>query len=139
MALSAFDDKKTRPDAKAIASVLGKTSSLWTSLREALERAHGPLGEEWVYPGKPSGWSLRLKQKSRALLYVTPCRGYFMAAFVLGEKACRAAHDSGLPPDILAAIDAAPKYVEGRVLRMEVRSLKDLRHIQQIAAIKAAN
>jgi hypothetical protein len=70
---------------------------------------------------------------------MTPCKGYFLASFALGEKAAKAAHESDLPADVLAVIDGAKKYAEGRGVRLEVRSAKDVSHIVTIAAIKMAN
>ena len=139
MALSAFDDKTAQPDEQALAQMLGRTSVLWNELKQTLQSRHGPLLEQWGFAGKAYGWSLALKEKKRALAYMTPCRAHFLVSFALGEKACRAAHESGLAPDVLALIDAAPRYAEGRGLRMPVRSRKDAREVEQIAAIKAAN
>jgi hypothetical protein len=70
---------------------------------------------------------------------MTPCRGHFLVGLVLGEKAVRAAHDSNLPESILATIDAATKYAEGRAVRIEIRSKKDIEIAKRIAAIKMAN
>jgi hypothetical protein len=139
MALSAFGDKNGQPDDTAIAEVLGPASSLWPELRAAMQAAHGPLVEEWNYSGKAYGWSLRLKRKTRTLVYMTPCRNYFLASLALGEKACRAAHDGGIAPAMLAIIDAAPKYAEGRGVRIEVRRNQDVRHVLQVVALKAAH
>jgi hypothetical protein len=70
---------------------------------------------------------------------MTPCRGYFLASFALGEKACRAAHEAGLPSPILAIVDAAPKYAEGRGVRIPVRNQRDVNGVERLAAIKVAN
>jgi hypothetical protein len=70
---------------------------------------------------------------------MTPCQGYFLASFALGEKAVKAAHESNLPAEILDVIDNAPRYAEGRGVRFEVRSAKDVRNVEQIAIIKIAN
>ena len=95
--------------------------------------------EEWNFSGKAYGWSFRLKQKKRTLVYMTPCRGYFLASFALGEKACLAAHAAGLPAPVLAIIDGAPKYAEGRGVRIPVRSRRDVDNVECLVAIKAAN
>jgi hypothetical protein len=139
MALSALDDKTATPDDRAVAEVLGPASALWDDLRDALQAAHGPLVQEWNHSGKAYGWSLRLKQKSRTLVYMTPCREYFLASCALGEKACRAAHESRIAPAVLAAIDAAPRYAEGRGIRIDVRRKQDVHGVRQLVAIKASH
>jgi hypothetical protein len=139
MALSAFDDKAASPGDGALAEVLGPTSRLWERLKHDLEEAHGPLTGEWTFSGKAYGWSFRLKQKKRTLVYMTPCQAHFLASFALGEKACRAAHAAGLPASVLALIDGAPKYAEGRGLRIPVQTTRDLERVKAVATIKVAN
>ena len=82
------------------------------------------------------GWTLRLKQPARVLVYLTPQRSHFLASFALGEKACAAVREAGVPAAILALIDAAPKYAEGRGVRIPVRNKAGLKGILAIAAIK---
>jgi len=67
-----------------------------------------------------------------------PTRNQFTAAFALGEKACLAARESGLPAFVLEAIDAATKYPEGRGLWLEVRSRRDIESVEKLARIKMA-
>lgn len=139
MALSAFDDKSHRPDEKDLSEMLGLTSVLWDELKAHLTSHYEPLTEQWNFSGKNYGWGLQLKQKKRTVLYITPCRGYFLASLALGEKAVQVAHQSGLPDSVLSVIDGARKYAEGRGVRLEVRSKGDLEHIKKLAAVKMAN
>ena len=108
-------------------------------MRKAIAAWFDPLLEECGFAGKNAGWGLRLKKPTRTVLYMTPCRGYFLASFALGEKAVKAAHESDLPAPILELIDCAKKYVEGRAVRIEVRTAKDVRNVEKIAVIKMAN
>ena len=45
------------------------------------------------------GWSLRLKQKSRNIVYLGPAKGCFMVSFVLSDKALNAAKE-GTPAQV---------------------------------------
>jgi len=139
MALSAFDDKAATPRSKDLKEALGRSSSLWDQLRDHLASEYQPLAEQWMFSGAKWGWSLQLKQKKRTILYMTPCKKHFLAGFVLGEKAVKAAHESNLPDPLLAQIDSARKYAEGRGVRIEVRTKKDLESTKKLAAIKMAN
>ena len=78
-------------------------------------------------------------KKKRTVLYMTPCRGHFLVGFALGEKAVKAAHGSTLPLSVLAVIDEARKYAEGRGVRIEIRNRKDLEASKQLATIKMEN
>jgi hypothetical protein len=141
MALSASGDRSSPPGKRELAGLLGRTTTLWARLHADLSAEFGPVAEKWSFSGKTQRWSLQLKQqkKKRTILYMIPCRGHFLAALALGEKACRAARGSGLPASLLAVIDRAPKYPEGRGVRLEVRSKRDLENVEKLAAIKMAN
>lgn len=132
---TAFPDAASPPTAKALAAMLGRTSRLWTQLNDDLQAAYGPLIEEWNF-GKVFGWSFRLKERKRAVVYLAPRRGHFIASFALGEKACAAAKQAGLPASILSIIDDAPRYAEGRGVRIPVRTARDLAGVVTLAALK---
>jgi hypothetical protein len=139
MALSAFDDKSRKPGTGDLKKMLGRTSAHWENLIAYLAGEYTPLDQTWNFAGANWGWSLRLKQKKRTILYLTPCKAYFFVGFVLGEKAVKAAHESSLPDSILTVIDAAKKYAEGRGVRLEIRNNKDLDNVKKLCAIKTAN
>jgi hypothetical protein len=139
MALSAFNDKSSTPRSKELKETLGRSSTLWDRLREHLVSEYQPLTDKWVMYSEKWGWSLQLKRKKRTILYMTPCKKHFLVGFVLGEKAVKAAHESDLPEPVLTMMDSATKYVEGRGVRIEVRTKKDLETTKKLAAIKMAN
>lgn len=139
MALSALDDPNTAPTAKTIAKALGGAASVWVRLKDGLCREFEPLDEEWAFAGAKFGWSLRLKRGKRVIVYLTPCAEHFLASFVLGEKACAAARAEDLPQPILTSIADAPKYAEGRGIRIQVRTAKEVDDIRKLVAIKLAN
>jgi len=136
MATSAFGDRSAMPDDDSLREVLGGAAALWEALRAAVAAAYPPLDAAWVWGGAPYGWSLRLKQRKRAVLYLTPCRGSFRAALALGEKAAGAAAAAGLPARLLDAIAAAPRFPEGRAVRLEVRDERDVADTLAVAALK---
>jgi hypothetical protein len=98
-----------------------------------------PLSETWKFGGQQWGWTLQLKHRKRTVLYLTPCRGHFIAGFAFGEKAVKAAHRSGLPSSILTVIDGARTYAEGRAVRLEVRRKDDVAVVEKLAAAKMAH
>ncbi|RKZ09733.1 hypothetical protein DRQ32_07845 [bacterium] len=56
-----------------------------------------------------------------------------------GQKAVDAAFDSGLPRKVLDTIDEAPKYAEGRGVRLEVHTQEDVDSVLLLAKFKMAN
>jgi hypothetical protein len=138
MALSAFDDKSQPPGARDLQRILGKTAALWSQLIAYVADGYGPLTEEWNFAGAKYGWSLRLKRKERVILYLTPQAGRFLVGVALGEKAVKAAHERSLPDAVLSLIDGAPKYPEGRGIRLPVTRRAELSIAKHLADAKMA-
>ncbi|MBI5836139.1 MAG: DUF3788 family protein [Candidatus Eisenbacteria bacterium] len=138
MALSVFDDKSRQPGPADLDRALGRSAPLWHGLVAHTRGAYEPVLEVWNLASPKFGWSLRLKRKDRVILYLTPQEGRFLVGLVLGEKAAKAAKDAGLPAAVLALLDAAPRYAEGRGIRIQVGTRKDVLAVQQLAAMKMA-
>ncbi|MGZ5445417.1 MAG: DUF3788 family protein [Thermoanaerobaculia bacterium] len=139
MALSFFDDKSAPPSEGALQTALGPSSELWRELIQRISVRFPPLDEVWGFSSKSTGWGLRLKHRERTVLYMTPCKDYFLASFALGEKAVRVAQESRLPRAVLNVIDRSPRYAEGRGVRLEIRKPRDLSAVETLAAAKMAN
>lgn len=136
MALSIFDDKSKPPKEAELASALRDSFLFWNELKKLIALRFRPLSIEWGFASKTTGWGLRLKNKDRTILYMTPRDGHFLASFALGEKAVKAAHEDDLPLSVLKIIDNAKKFAEGRGVRLEVRNGRDVRSVEKLAVIK---
>jgi hypothetical protein len=139
MALSAFDDESKKPKTKELENTLGRTYRHWNDLLTHIAAEYAATVEYWNFFGAKWGWSLQLKQKKRTVLYMTPCLKHFLVGFVLGEKAVKAAHKSALAKSAITIIDEAPKYAEGRAVRLEIRNKNDLEDAKKLAAVKMEN
>lgn len=137
MALSAFSDKAHRPTDKDLRSVLGKAHPAWVRLIELVSDRIAPILPVWGFTSANFGWSIRLKRKDRVILYMTPREDHFLVSFALGEKAVVAAHAHKLPATVLKAIESAPKYAEGRGVRLEVRQAREVSALATLAEIKS--
>ncbi len=124
---------------RALTEMLGRASALWERLHARLAAEFGPLTEKWTFSKTTNRWSVQLKRKQRTVVYLIPRDGHVLAAFALGERACAAARDGGLPATVLAVIDGATRYPEGRAVRLEVRSGSDVDNVLKVAAIKMAH
>ena len=121
---NAFVGKKSQPSRQEVAAALGSSNELWEKLIADLH-----LDPEWNSYSPKAGWSLKLKQKKRTILYLGPCEGSFRAAFVLGDKAIAAAKSSELPKRVLKMVAEAKKYPEGWAVRFEEVAAEDLESI----------
>ncbi len=134
-----FDDKGVTPDAASVEAALGPALELWRAGRQRLVAEHGPFDEEWAWSGKAGGWSLRLKRRGRAIVYLTPWAGECRVGCVLGEAAVEAARHEGIDPRALALFEAAPRYPEGRGVRLSLRDDADLDVVAALVRLKLAH
>ena len=137
MLANAFIEKTTKPTDAELAEALGdRAKALWDKLAAQLAEEHGVTIPDWHSYSRKAGWTLRLKRKDRAIVYLTPSRGCFLASFALGEKAAKAARESGVPPAIVRIIDEAKRYAEGLAVRIEVRGPRDVAAVVRVAVAK---
>ncbi|HSG29560.1 MAG TPA: DUF3788 domain-containing protein [Candidatus Krumholzibacterium sp.] len=138
MGLSAFMDEENAPDREGLSEVLGVAMICWDDLRAYLAEKYDPLEEIWKFGGAKYGWTLRMIHKKRTILYMTPVKGEVLVGFVLGEKAVKIARELGVDPDVMEIVEEAPRYAEGRGVRIGVRSKADLQGIKKLAEAKMA-
>ena len=82
---------------------------------------------------------MKMPSKKRNIMFLIPRRGYFLAVFVFGDKAVEAIVNSSLNQSIITAIKESRKYAEGRGLKIEVKSEKDIENIKILTHIKMNN
>ena len=95
-----------------------------------------PTATVWKFS---TGWSLRILHKDRVIVYLTPQQDQFLVSLALGEKAVAAARAANLSAPILSIIDDAPRYAEGRGVRIPVRNSRQLTTLARLACIKHEN
>ena len=137
---NAFVGLSDQPSEAAVAAALGPAAPLWNELIAQVTADAGKVTREWkgICVNK-YGWSFRLKQKGRNIIFMSPCRDCFRVAFVLSDKALLAAKQAHLPKPVLQALATAPKYPEGNGVRLTVNRAADLPAIRKLAQIKSAN
>jgi hypothetical protein len=131
-------DKDQLPSSRDLEGALGDKHVLWMEIREAVLHKYPQGVEEWNFPGKKYGWSYRIKDKKRAIIYLLPRDKAFMAAFVFGGKAFHAILESDVSEQIKADLRNARVYAEGRGIRIPVADSSSLKDIFQLVDFKLA-
>jgi hypothetical protein len=134
-----FMDKTRIPDEFILIESLGDLHPVWAGIRDYIFQKYPDAFEEWNSPGKNYGWSFRIKDKKRAIIYLLPRDKYFIVAFVFGQKATTEALASGINSEIKTTIESARVYAEGRGFRIEVKNAAILQDISTLIDIKLAN
>ena len=136
---SAFMDKEMMPNEEKVIEKLGSQYSTWRSICDLVRTKYPDPKEEWNFPGKKYGWSFRMKDKKRAIIYLLPRMGYFLVAFVFGDKAMVDIRVSGISSKIIDDLEGAKKYAEGRGIRIEMKDESKIEDIEKLIDIKLAH
>lgn len=138
MDTSIFTDKTKTPNEKDLVAALGKTYQQWQHIVNEVYPKYPNAVSEWKYPGQKYGWSFKIKDKKRAIIYLLPRDKYFMVAFNFGQKAFEKIMESNISNEIKNSLESARVYVEGRGIRIEVKNQKPLKDVSQLIDIKLA-
>lgn len=132
---SIFTDGQHIPNKDDLSQALGKTFSAWTEALSYLEYTYPDRTEEWNFSPK-FGWSCRIKDKKRAILYLLPRSKFFKVAFVFGNKAIDLIMKSAVATDIKDELQAAKVYAEGRGIRIDINGNSLPQDIKSLIDIK---
>lgn len=129
-------DPAVPPEPAALSAQLGSAASQWEYAIAATRRRAPQLSQTWHFAGPKIGWSLRLLQGARILVYLTPEPDQFRVGLVLGGKAVVAARAAGMSATAAAIIDRSPKYAEGYGVRFQVATAEDLLPLEELLGMK---
>ena len=138
MDTSIFIDNTYKPEQKDLIAALGKTYNLWQDIINLVYLKYPNAVSDWNFPGQKYGWSFKIKDKKRAIIYLLPRDKRFLVAFNFGQKAFEKIMDSNISEEIKHSLESAKVYVEGRGIRIEVKNRKSLKDISQLIDIKLA-
>ena len=135
MTLSVFKEKPAQED---LERCIGPAFSIWEEIRCYVLSKNPDVVEEWHTSGKKYGWTFRIKDRKRAIVYFIPTLNSFKLGFVLGGKATDKALTSTIDSKIKDIIRAAPVYAEGRGFRIDWHDIKNTEDIKVLLQIKMA-
>ncbi len=133
---SIFLDKTVKPTDKDLAEKLEATYELWKRLHDLVLIKYPNGLADWNFPGKKYGWSFRIKDKRRAIIYFLPRDQFFKVAFVFGDKAINDIMKTGISDKIKEELNQAKKYAEGRGIRIDIKDDSIFPDIEQLIDIK---
>ena len=137
MSIGAFTDKKQQPTEEEILAMIGPKLPLWEELIQFI-RASYPADEDFTFLyGKKYGWALRFRIRGQLLTSLYPTAGGFTAQVNLSPEAVEQTLAMQPGKNVLAAIDRAHPYPEGRWLFIPVESADDVQDIKRLLALRA--
>jgi len=139
MDTSIFMDLNKEPKTDDLKVPMGKTYEFWMQIRDFVFEKYPLAIEEWHVSIKKYGWGFRIKDKKRAIVYLSPRSGYFFVTFVFGQKAADCILDSDIDQSLKEELMLSKVYMEGRVLRIDVRDDNQIDDIKKLIEIKIGN
>lgn len=136
---SPFTEKHSEPGFTELKLKFKNTAKLWVQLEKYTMAAYPGAINKWHYAGEKFGWSYRISDKKRVLIYLLPRNGYFKTGFVFGEKAYKQVLESGISQQIKDELSSAKVYGEGRGIRIEVHDPKCIKDLEKLIDIKISN
>jgi hypothetical protein len=138
MDISIFTDKSQAPSIEEIKKLGDEYYDLWSEITDYVLEMYPSAVAEWNYPGAKYGWSFRIKDKKRAIIYLLPRAGFFKVAFVFGQKAYDAIMNSEIDESIKSELSQAVSYAEGRGIRIKAEE-NIINDIKTLVKIKLYN
>ncbi len=139
MDTSIFSDKNKIPDQALLKKALKKTYDYWADIRSHIYSEYPDAREAWNYSGEKSGWTFRVMDKKRVIIYFMPLDGNFRISMVLGKKAVMEALSSKISADVKSIIRSAKVYGEGTGIIIYVKNKKTVNDIKNLIDIKLSN
>ncbi len=139
METSIFMDLTKIPEVNELEIGLSKTYAFWKEIRDFVLEKYPAAIEEWHIAVKKYGWGFRIKDKKRAIIYLSPRDGFFLVAMVFGQKATDQILNSDVSNFTKEELINSKVYMEGRVIRFEIRDSTFINDIKRLVEIKIAN
>lgn len=133
---SIFTDKSIEPTESDLERALGEKYVYWKELFSFTINAFPEANYAWHFSGQKFGWSFRISDKKRVLLYLLPRNHFFKAAFVFGDRSIEEISNSTIAESIKEELTTAKKYAEGRGIRIEVKDNSLIEDLKKLIAIK---
>jgi len=134
-----FTDKKIMPVENDLLMALCNTYEIWQQLSSYVHLKYPAAIDLWNYSGDKYGWSFRIKDKKRAIIYLSPRDRFFKVAMVFGQKATDAIMESQVAETLKSELASSQVYPEGRVIRMDVMNESLLNDLKTLIDIKIAH
>lgn len=136
---SIFINKEIEPKTKDLKKGLGDTFDIWQELVEATTILYPKAIQKWHFSGDKYGWSFRISDSKRVIVYLLPRDKYFKSAFVFGQKATDEILKSSISEKIKKELSTAKVYAEGRGIRIDLKDRALLNDIKELIRIKISN
>ena len=133
---SIFLDKNHEPTTADLKTGIGTTFTIWKEIEAYLNEVYPKVEPKWHFTSAKMGWSFRMNDSKRVLIYLLPRDKYFKVAMVFGQKATDLVLESTISESIKSELKAAKVYAEGRGIRIDIKEDSLLEDVKKLIQIK---
>lgn len=133
---SIFTDKQEQPTGEELQIFLGNTFQYWLEITAYTKSTLPSAAGGWYFSGATLGWSFRISDSRRVIIYLYPRAMFFTVTIVLNAQALEAVLASNVADSIKTALQAAPELPEGRSISLEVRNAEVAEDVKQLVKMK---
>lgn len=133
---SIFLDKLKEPTYSDLQNGIVVSFPIWKEIEAFLHEVYPKVESKWHFTSAKMGWSFRMSDSKRVLVYLLPRDKYFKVAMVFGQKATDLILESEISESIKTELKAAKVYAEGRGIRITIQDDELLEEIKKLIQIK---
>jgi len=133
MDISIFTDKKIMPVDDDLHIPLGNMYEMWQQITGYVHLKYPAAIDIWY------GWSFRIKDKKRVIVYLLPRDRFFKVVMIFGQKATDAVMNSQVAEALKSELASAKVYVEGRCIRIDILNETILSDLKTLIDIKISH
>jgi hypothetical protein len=136
MQQSPFLNRFSPPSADEVCIALGSRPPLWDRLARFARETCEATGSWSTWGPAGTGWSLRFRRGSRAIVSLHPMREHTLAVVVLGKAQAEEALQLDLSDDIRRRLRESPQLRDGRWLCIPVRDASTAADVEALLLTK---
>ena len=136
MATSIFDNKEIVPIEEDLEDVLKSSFDAFKNLISYLEKEYGSLKKEWKFYSKKAGWTLRVSNEKRNLVFLSPNDDHFFVTVNMSVKVSKIALDLDISDNTKDLIKQTKSYAEGKSVLIQVSKDEDLEDIKVLLDLR---
>ncbi len=120
------------PTDAQVRRALGPAVAAWDALLDPARKRT----REWKRYSRKAPWALRVNEGKRTVLWLRPLEGELRVAVIVGEKRVATGLAGPLSKKLEADLRDAPRYPEGRAVRLRMKSAARVRDVERLVDLK---
>ncbi|WP_161971689.1 DUF3788 family protein [Flavobacterium silvisoli] len=133
---SIFAHKDQIPNQNQLKDALAGTYEYWQTFVAHTQKLSPKATQTWHYSGDLYGWSFRIKDNKRILIYLLPRDQFFKIGMVFGPNATHQIMTSTISETIKKELQAAKAHAEGRGIRIAITEPTFIQDVLTLIDIK---